>query len=134
MEITTKQYKRCDLVKAIGRIDSNTAPDLEKKFNEVLENGTSGIAFDMEEVDFISSRGLWVLLETQKTCKKNRGKLVLVNVSENMQQALEKYGSYTLPGTLPDKSNVWVPIVVGEQDKRFFCGHVFESELQFNYG
>ena len=76
MEITTSQYKRCDLVKAVGRVDSNTAPDLEKHFNEILDGGKSGIIFDMAEVDFISSRGLWVLLETQKACKKDKGKLV----------------------------------------------------------
>jgi anti-sigma B factor antagonist len=92
MEITTSQYKRCDLVKAVGRIDSNTAPDLEKHFNDILDNGKSGIVFDMAEVDFISSRGLWVLLETQKACKKDKGKLVLVNVSENMQQSLDLAG------------------------------------------
>lgn len=93
MEITTKsQYKRCDLVKAVGRIDSNTAPDLEKYFNEILDGGKPGIVFDMAEVDFISSRGLWVLLETQKACKKDKGKLVLVNVSENMQQSLDLAG------------------------------------------
>lgn len=92
MELSTIQYKRCDLVKAVGRVDSNTAPDLEKAFNEILDNSRYGIIFDMAEVDFISSRGLWVLLETQKTCKKNRGKLVLVNVSEDMQQSLDLAG------------------------------------------
>lgn len=92
MELSTTQYKRCDLVKAVGRVDSNTAPDLEKAFNEIIDNGKSGIVFDMAEVDFISSRGLWVLLETQKTCKKNKGKLVLVNVSEDMQQSLDLAG------------------------------------------
>jgi anti-sigma B factor antagonist len=92
MEISTSEYKRCDLVKAVGRIDSNTAPDLEKYFNEILDSGKSGIIFDMDEVDFISSRGLWVLLETQKACKKNRGKLVLLNVSDNMKQALDLAG------------------------------------------
>jgi anti-sigma B factor antagonist len=92
MEITTSQYKRCDLVKAVGRVDSNTAPDLERYFNEILDNGKSGIVFDMAEVDFISSRGLWVLLETQKACKKEKGRLVLVNVSENMQQSLDLAG------------------------------------------
>ena len=92
MEISTTQYNRCDMVKAVGRVDSNTAPDLEKAFNEIIENGKSGIIFDMAEVDFISSRGLWVLLETQKTCKKKRGKLVLVNVSDNMQQSLDLAG------------------------------------------
>jgi anti-sigma B factor antagonist len=92
MELSTTQYKRCDVVKAAGRVDSNTAPDLEKAFNEIIDNGKSGIVFDMADVDFISSRGLWVLLETQKACKKNRGQLVLVNVSENMQQSLDLAG------------------------------------------
>jgi anti-sigma B factor antagonist len=92
MEITTTSYKRCDLVKAVGRIDSNTAPALEEAFNQLLESGKSGIVFDMEEVDFISSRGLWVLLETQKACKRAKSKLVLVNVSENMQQSLDLAG------------------------------------------
>ena len=92
MEVSTTQYKRCDLVKAVGRIDSNTAPDLEKIFNEVVDGGKSNIVFDMEEVDFISSRGLWVLLETQKACKRQNGKMILVNVSEDMQQALDLAG------------------------------------------
>jgi len=92
MEITTTSYKRCDLVKAVGRIDSNTAPALEDAFNKLLESGKSGIVFNMEDVDFISSRGLWVLLETQKACKRDKSKLVLVNVSEDMQQSLDLAG------------------------------------------
>ena len=92
MNIFTTSYKRCDVVKAEGRVDSNTAPDLEKVFNEVIENGRTGIVFDMESVDFISSRGLWVLLETQKACKRGNGKLTLVNVSEDMQQSLDLAG------------------------------------------
>lgn len=92
MEISTTAYKRCDLVSAIGRVDSNTAPTLERAFNEIVESGRTGIVFDMSQVDFISSRGLWVLLETQKACKRGNGKLVLVNVSEDMQQSLDLAG------------------------------------------
>lgn len=92
MDIVTTSYKRCDVVRADGRVDSNTAPELEKVFNEIIENGKMGIVFDMEEVDFISSRGLWVLLETQKACKRGNGKLILVNVSDDMQQSLDLAG------------------------------------------
>jgi len=92
MEITTTSFKRCDLVKAVGRVDSNTAPELEKAFNEIVDGGKTGIVFDMEQVDFISSRGLWVLLETQKACKRGNGKLILVNVSDDMQQSLDLAG------------------------------------------
>ncbi len=92
MEISTTAYNRCDLVKVTGRIDSNTAPDLEKAFNTLLDGGKLGIVFDMGEVDFISSRGLWVLLETQKACKKKKGKLALVNVAEDMMESLDLAG------------------------------------------
>lgn len=92
MEITTTQYKRCDLVKAFGRVDSNTATDLEKAFNATLDSGKVGIVFDMQDVNFISSRGLWVLLETQKACKKKNGKLVLINVVDEMMESLDLAG------------------------------------------
>ena len=92
MEISTTSYNRCDLVKVVGRIDSNTAPDLDKAFNELIDGGKSGIVFDMAEVDFISSRGLWVLLETQKACKKKNGKLALAKVAEDMMESLDLAG------------------------------------------
>ena len=92
MEISTTQYNRCDLVKVTGRIDSNTAPELEKEFSAIVEGGKPGIVFNMESVDFISSRGLWVLLETQKACKRKNGKLVLANVADDMMEALDLAG------------------------------------------
>ncbi len=36
-------------------------------------------------------------------------------INENMAQAVEKYGSYTMPGTLMEKSSIFVPLVVGDQ-------------------
>jgi len=92
MEITTISYNRCDMVKAIGRIDSETAPDLNTAFNSIIESGKSGIVFDMSEVDFISSRGIWVLLETQKICSKKKGKLILVNVADEMLKSFDLVG------------------------------------------
>ncbi|MBN1668419.1 MAG: STAS domain-containing protein [Anaerolineales bacterium] len=92
MEISKTEYKRCDLIKAAGRIDSNTAPELEQAFNQVIESGKSGIVFDMDEVEFLSSRGIWVLLEAQKMCRRENGKLVLVNVNDNMHQTLDLAG------------------------------------------
>jgi GAF domain-containing protein/CheY-like chemotaxis protein len=36
-------------------------------------------------------------------------------INENIDQASEKYGSFTLPGTADEKSAVYVPLVVGDQ-------------------
>jgi anti-sigma B factor antagonist len=93
MEVTTQELKRCDLVKATGRIDSNTAPQLAEVFDGINEAGRFRIVFDMSEVDFISSAGLRVLINVQKTCKRwNRGQLVLASVPKRIYEALDLAG------------------------------------------
>jgi anti-sigma B factor antagonist len=96
MDITVKEYRRCDLVKVVGRIDSDTAPELKATFEAINDDGRFRIVFDMSEVTFISSVGVWVLLETQKTCKRyNRGELVISNVNEKIKHTLDLAGLIT---------------------------------------
>jgi anti-sigma B factor antagonist len=93
MEVTTKQFKRSDLVKATGRIDSQTAPQLAEVFDALTEADRFRIVFDMSGVEFLSSAGLRVLINVQKTCKRwNRGELVLANVSQRIQETLDLAG------------------------------------------
>lgn len=93
MEISTTEYKRCDVVEAKGRVDSNTAPQLEEALKSITDAGKFKIVLDMSEVTFMSSKGWWVLIDTQKTCKRyKRGELVLVNVRDEIQSSLNLVG------------------------------------------
>lgn len=92
MDITTTEYNRCEVVKMTGRIDTYTAPKLQETMDAALESGKHNIVFDMSEVDFLSSKGLWVLTETQKKCKRQRGKLVLVNTDEKIRKSFDLVG------------------------------------------
>jgi anti-sigma B factor antagonist len=93
MEITTTEYKRCEVVRANGRIDSYTAPELEEVLNKLTATGKYKIVLDMSEVDFMSSKGWWVLIETQKKCRRyNRGELVLANVKDRIRESLDLVG------------------------------------------
>lgn len=93
MEVSTTQHKRTDVVKVTGRIDSDTSPKLKKVLDDLLEEGRYNIVLDLEGVDFISSGGVWVILETQKACRKwNRGDVVLTNVNENIDKTLDLAG------------------------------------------
>lgn len=93
MDISTTQYKRCDVVKMNGRVDSNTAPMLEEVLTSLTQNGRYKIVFDMTDVDFISSKGWWVLIETQKTCRRyNRGEVVLACVQDRIRDSLNLVG------------------------------------------
>ena len=78
MDITTTRFKRCDLVHVSGRVNSQTAPQLAEAFQALQDQEHFKIVFDMGDVDFISSAGLRVMIDVQKTCKRwNRGEMVL---------------------------------------------------------
>ena len=93
MEVTTTELTRCDLLKAIGRVNSQTAPQLEDAFLAVQQTGRHNFVFDMSQVDFISSAGLRVLIHVQKTCKEeDRGELVLASVPARVYETLNLAG------------------------------------------
>lgn len=93
MEITHTEYKRCDLVKVVGRIDSGTAPKMAEEMNTITGSGQYKIVLDFTNLEFISSAGLRILIGTQKTCKRyNRGEVILANSQKNIQAALELAG------------------------------------------
>jgi len=93
MEINTAMMKRCVLLNISGRIDSSTAPKLQESLNEVMTEGSYRIVLDLKQVDFVSSAGLWVLVNAQKKCKRfNRGELVLADVPQRIYDALDLAG------------------------------------------
>jgi len=93
MEVTSTQMKHCDLVKAVGRVDSFTAPQLAETFRAITDAGRFKIVFDMSDVEYMSSAGLRVLIDVQKTAKKwNRGELVLAAVNPQVYSAMELVG------------------------------------------
>jgi len=93
METNILHYKRCDLVKVSGRIDSATAPVLNEAMDAITNEGRYKIVLDLSEVEFMSSAGLRVLISTQKTCKRyNRGEIVLAEVPKRIHDALDLAG------------------------------------------
>ncbi len=93
MEIITQQFKHCDLIKADGRIDSYTAPRLADAFEAITAARRYKFVLDLQGVDYMSSAGMRVLMNVQRTCKRyNRGEIVLCNVPERICEALELAG------------------------------------------
>lgn len=93
MEISTTQHKRCDVITVSGRIDSATAPQLEESLDAIMDAGRFKLILDMTEVNFVSSKGLWVLIGAQKKCKRyRRGEVILVNVKDEIKSAFDLVG------------------------------------------
>jgi anti-sigma B factor antagonist len=93
MEVTTEELRRCDVVTAMGRIDSQTAPQLEEAFRRITGAGRFRIVFDMSGVEFASSAALRAMIDAQKTCKRwNRGQVVLASVPQRIYETFELAG------------------------------------------
>ena len=73
-----------------GRLDTNTAPELEKTLNASLD-GVETLFIDMEQLDYISSAGLRVLLAAQKTMNK-QGEMKVLHVNETIMEIFEVTG------------------------------------------
>ena len=93
MEITVTPKENCDLVVIKGRIDSYTAPNLSESLNDITKRAHYKIILEMSDVSYVSSAGLRVLIDIQKTCKKmHQGDVLLVNIPQRVYETLELAG------------------------------------------
>ena len=73
-----------------GRLDTVTAPELEKTMQELLP-GLKDLTLDFSKLDYISSAGLRVLLSAQKAMNK-QGSMTVTNVNETIMEIFEVTG------------------------------------------
>ena len=90
MTLNVKRNEKEAVVEIVGRLDTITAPTLEKLINEELD-GVSALTLDMNALEYISSAGLRVLLSSQKKMNKI-GSMKLIGVSEGVMEVFEMTG------------------------------------------
>ena len=77
-------------VEIIGRLDAATAPQLEKELNASLGD-IKTLILDFNQLDYIASAGLRVLLVAQKRMNK-QGSMTIKNVSDEVKEVLDMTG------------------------------------------
>jgi anti-anti-sigma factor len=93
MDIVLAQQNQFDIVQVTGRVDSFTAPKLAEAFQTLMRSSRYKIIFDMSGIDYVSSAGLRVMIDIQKTCHQSgKGELVLVGVPRRIHETLELAG------------------------------------------
>ena len=90
MTIEIKRNAEETIIKLVGRLDTTTAPALDKTINEDIA-GTKNLVLDVKELEYISSAGLRVLLGAQKKMQKI-GSMKVTNVREEVMEVFEMTG------------------------------------------
>lgn len=79
------------LVKVDGRLDTTTAPELEKALSEVLDSAEK-LVLDLNGLAYVSSAGLRVLLGAQKKMNARKAAMVLRHVDSMVMEVFEVTG------------------------------------------
>ena len=90
MTIEIKKNADETIIKIVGRLDTITAPALDKTINEDIAD-TKNLVLDIKELEYISSAGLRVLLGAQKKMQKI-GYMKVTNVSSAVMEVFEMTG------------------------------------------
>lgn len=78
------------VLKIEGRLDTTTAPELEKTLDECLATAEEFV-FDFTSLEYISSAGLRVILKAQKAMNA-KGTMKITNVNEEVMEVFEITG------------------------------------------
>lgn len=90
MTIDIKKNVEETIIEIVGRLDTITAPALDKTINEDIGD-TKNLILDIHGVEYISSAGLRVLLGAQKKMQKI-GSMKVINVCQEVMDVFEMTG------------------------------------------
>ena len=90
MTIEIKKNNQETIIEIVGRLDTITAPALDKTINEDIAD-TKNLILDLKGVEYISSAGLRVLLSAQKKMQKI-GSMKVIHVCEAVMEVFEMTG------------------------------------------
>ena len=75
-----------------GRLDTVTAPELEKGIAPLLAERSVSVVFECKGLEYISSSGLRVVLSSYKAVLANGGQFVLRNLTKEVRSVFDLTG------------------------------------------
>lgn len=84
-----------------GRLDAVSAVEADRDFNSVIDAGHDSLLVNLDNLDYISSAGLRVLLVVAKRIQQSGGKVVLCALSNNVKEVFEISGFSSIFNIFP---------------------------------
>ena len=96
LEVNAIKENEVVIVKLLGNLDTNTAPDAETEINKWLEKGELKMIISLEKTNYVSSAGLRIFLATAKKITASGGVLKLCSANDVVQEILDISGFSTI--------------------------------------
>lgn len=96
MQIIVKEEQQVTHITLIGRLDGVTMSTLEEQLLQLFTQGKKFLLFQMQELDYISSAGLRVMLLAVKKTKAAQGAVALCQLRSNVLDIFNLSGFSTI--------------------------------------
>ena len=94
MDITIQKIDDMTIVRVVGDIDSSSAPVAQEQILPLAVEGAK-ILLDMEEVPYMSSAGLRLLLSMYRQAQRQNGAVVIARLAEEIKDTMAITGFIT---------------------------------------
>jgi len=88
-ELTRRHRNGVEVVSILGRIDATTVEDIKDEMLSVAGQRGVRLILDLSDVDYISSRGLTLLLQVLQSIQRNDGAMRLVGLQPLVREVLD---------------------------------------------
>ncbi len=92
LSIETDNTQPVSVMKVMGRVDSETAPELDDALTKLLQDNKNKIVLNLQDVNYMSSAGLRAMVKAYQTAKKSGGDVRLASVSDPVEVVLRTVG------------------------------------------
>ena len=79
-----------------GRLDTPAAVKAQQEIIPLLENADKAITLDCKDLEYISSSGLRLFLTIRKEAQAKGGKVVIININEEIKKVFMMTGFFNL--------------------------------------
>jgi len=90
--ITTREVGDRTVVSVVGEVDIASAGALDAVLSEAIASGRTHLVVDLDEVGFLDSTGLGVLVKSLKRTREAGGSLTVVTESERVLKVIRITG------------------------------------------
>ncbi len=89
MEIRCEDGNGYKILWLAGRLDLNSSTKLKEEIKSFLNDGFTNFVLNLNDVDFINSSGLGTLVSILKDIRMVKGRMVLCNLAQYVQEIFE---------------------------------------------
>ena len=92
MQFSEERTGKFYVLNVSGRLDASTSSSFEEKLTSIIDSGEKNLLINLNELDYISSMGLRVLLQAAKKLKASQGSISLCEMKDNILEVFDIAG------------------------------------------